>query len=91
MTSSPTPEQPPLTLTELLAAQRTSLANERTLLAYSRTALGLIVTGTGFGNYLAVWYLKMLFFSFIPLGILVLLVGVVRYWQRRRRLRRYTD
>lgn len=63
------PDKSPLTLTEHLAADRTDLANERTLLAYVRTALALIASGTGFGEMLDSPILKIVFLSFIPVGV----------------------
>lgn len=89
MKKQPSPDLLPLTLTEQLAAERTKLANERTLLAYGRAALGLIVSGTGFGQYLDSPLLRTIFISFIPLGIVLLGVGIVRYRRHHRVLRRY--
>ena len=83
------PEKLPLTLTERLAAERTDLANERTLLSYVRTGLALIATGTGFGQFLDSALFRNLFLLFIPVGAVVLVVGVTRYWQRRRMLNQY--
>lgn len=80
-----------LTLTEQLAADRTRLANERTLLSYVRTALGLIVSGTGFGEYLDSPYLRVIFILFIPVGITVLLVGIVSFLKRRKELNEYAE
>jgi putative membrane protein len=78
-----------LTLTERLAAERTDLANERTLLAYGRTALGLVVTGTGFSEYLDSPFLKVAFFTLIPGGLIILALGIIRYRNRRKQLKRY--
>jgi putative membrane protein len=83
------PNKLPWTLTEQLAADRTRLANERTLLAYGRAALGLIVSGTGFGQYLDSTLLRILFLTFIPMGLILLGVGVVRFRRRNRQLRQY--
>ncbi|HLL94207.1 MAG TPA: DUF202 domain-containing protein [Spirosoma sp.] len=83
------PKNPHLTITERLAADRTDLANERTLLAYIRTALALIASGTGFAKVLDSPILRLVFLLFIPVGILVILIGVVRYWQRRKSLNHY--
>lgn len=82
-------EKPTLTITERLAADRTRLANERTLLAYTRLSLALIATGTGFGQFLDSSVLRITFLSFIPLGIVLLVVGIVRYRQRERLLKQY--
>ena len=83
------PKNPHLTITERLAADRTDLANERTLLAYMRTALALIASGTGFAKLLDSPILRIVFLLFIPVGLMVLLIGVVRYWQRRKLLSTY--
>ncbi len=85
------PEKPTLTITERLAADRTSLANERTLLAYSRLSLALIATGTGFGQFLNSVILRTLFLLFIPIGILILVIGMIRFRQRRKTLNHYRD
>ena len=87
MSQSNNPGQ--LTLTERLAADRTRLANERTFLAYMRTALGLIATGTGFGEYLDSPLLRIVFIMFIPVGVVVLIVGIVGFQRRKRALQRY--
>ena len=79
----------PLTLTERLAADRTRLANERTLLSYVRTALGLIVSGTGFSEYLDSPLLRTVFLLFIPVGIFVLITGAVGFQRRRKTLNQY--
>lgn len=79
----------PSTLTERLAAERNSLANERTLLAYIRTALALIASGAGFAEYLDSPVLRIIFLLFIPAGIIMLGLGVFRFWQRRNVLRQY--
>ena len=90
MSQSSKPIRNPLTLTEHLAADRTRLANERTLLAYVRTALGLIISGTGFAEYLDAPSLRVIFILFIPTGVLVLLIGVRSFLRRRKELDDYT-
>ena len=80
-------DQPPVC--DLLAADRTALANERTLLAYIRTAIATLATGIG---------LFFLFESPLTLAIGLSLIAVslfVAYWGIRRfraeshRLRRF--
>ncbi|MBC8156239.1 MAG: DUF202 domain-containing protein [Bacteroidetes bacterium] len=83
------PDPVKLTLTEHLAADRTDLANERTLLDYVRTALALIISGTGFSELVASPVLRLVFLFFLPLGVVVLAVGVVRFRQRRKALNQY--
>lgn len=84
-------ENQKLTLTEQLAAERTRLANERTLLAYGRTALGLIAGGTGFGEYLDSPLLRTVFLLFIPTGVMVLIIGVIRFRRHKKALDRYAS
>ncbi|MFD1143143.1 DUF202 domain-containing protein [Larkinella insperata] len=91
MKSSELSPKTTLTLTEILAADRTRLANERTLLAYVRTALALIISGTGFSQYLETPWLRTVFIVFIPTGVLILLLGLLRFWQRRKVLDRYSE
>lgn len=84
------PEKIPLTLTERLASERNRLANERTLLAYVRTGLALIVSGTGFSKFLDSPIERLLFMTFIPIGIMVLIFGFVRFRQQQRILAEYS-
>jgi putative membrane protein len=81
-------EREPLILRDHLAVERTVLANERTLLAYLRAALSLFVSGIAF--------LKIPFFAsalfiytgwvFIPLSLVVVLIGWVRYKRTKNRI-----
>jgi len=74
---------------DYLALERTHLANERTLLAYLRTALFLAVSAVTllkfFGDnagYVALGW------GLLPMAALVLVVGMVRFRQVHRRMRR---
>jgi putative membrane protein len=65
-----------------LAVVRTKLANERTLLAYLRTALMLVASGV------TLWRLqptgdidRTIGFIAIAAGLIVLAVGVVRFYR----------
>ena len=80
-----------LTLSERLAAERTRLANERTFMASVRTALGLVAAGTGFGKYLDVPLLRVIFILFIPAGIIVLILGIISFRKRKKELDRYVE
>ena len=64
---------------DVLALDRTILANERTVLAYVRTALTLFVAGVSFVKFFDSWAIETLGWAFVPLGALVLAVGVWRY------------
>lgn len=78
--------QPMLSLTDRLALMRTELANERTLLAYWRTALALAAAGVALVEVFAAPILVALGWSLMPAGVLVLLLGWIRFRGVRRRL-----
>lgn len=71
---------------DLLAAQRTHLANERTFLAYFRTAAALLTSG--FAILHLEFFEKMRDFSQILLvsAPVILLVGAGRFFTVRRRV-----
>ena len=75
-------------LRDHLAADRTQLANERTLLAYYRTALTLFIAGATFVKFFGSLLMVVIGWIFIPLGILVFIVGVIRYRRTKRPLDR---
>lgn len=70
-----------LILRDHLAIDRTALANERTFLAYIRTALALFVSGATFVKFFDVLILEITGWIFIPLGIVVFIIGIIRYRQ----------
>ena len=74
---------------DYLAAERTHLANERTLLAYLRTALFLAVSGVTLLKFFddSQAYV-VLGWALLPVSLAVLGVGLVRFGQVRRGLRR---
>lgn len=77
-----------LSLSDLLAIDRTTLANERTFLAYLRTALGLIALGVTCLRLLGDELLyRAVGIAFLVLGPLLLLWGIVRFVRVRRDLR----
>jgi len=79
---------------DVLAAERTVLANERTLLAFARTALTLFVAGVTFVHFFPGSALRVVGWTFIPLGVLLMLLGLWVYhrtWRRTRRTMSGTD
>lgn len=71
-------------LNDILAMERTTMANERTFLAYIRTSMTLLIPGvTGF-QLADSLLLKIVSALFVPLGIVVFIVGVFRFLKKRR-------
>jgi len=67
-------------LRDLLAADRTQMANERTLLAYMRTALTLFIAGVSFIQFFSNIVIVYIGWIFIPIGVIVTATGVRRYY-----------
>lgn len=68
-------------LRDLLAADRTRMANERTLLAYTRTALTLFIAGVSFIQFFGNVIIVYIGWIFIPIGIIVAVTGVRKYYR----------
>jgi len=64
---------------DCLAVERTILANERTLLAYVRTALGFFIGGVSFLEFFESIYMQVVGWVFIPAGLAVFGLAVVRF------------
>ena len=81
-------KQPQPGINDILAIERTIMANERTFLAYIRTSMTLLVPGvTGF-QLADTLLLKIVSIMFVPLGILVFIIGVMRFYKKRKATRR---
>ncbi len=75
--------------TDDLALVRTDLANERTLLAYARTALMVAATGITVVKFFAeTESIRYIGWALVSAGVLVGVVGVVRYTRMHKRLHR---
>lgn len=74
-----------------LAMERTKLANERTLLAYSRTAMALVLAGLSFMKFFEDPVYKMIGAGFIPVGIVIGIVGYRRYSKKQERIEQHTS
>jgi putative membrane protein len=88
MKSKPYPNAPymkpgeQLILRDVLAIDRTRLANERTLLAWVRTAVMLLVSGmTLMKLFAGVWFLEALGMALIPVALVTVALGLRRYFQ----------
>ena len=70
-----------LSLRDLLAIDRTAMANERTFLAYARTAIMLVATGvTLIKLFPTSPFLRVAGFALVPVAAVVIGIGVRRYW-----------
>jgi putative membrane protein len=80
-----------LTRTDLLAIERTELANKRTLLAYIRTAFSLFLASLGIIEFFENQYLIYLGFIFIPVAIMFLIIGIIRFKQSESKIDRIIE
>ena len=85
------PENLDTSIRDRLARQRTEMANERTLLSYIRTALGFFIV-----DIPAVWWLELpgiqlLGVVSLVLGLVILGVGVRRFFSIKAVIDQYPD
>lgn len=80
-----------LTRTDLLSIERTELANKRTLLAYIRTAFSLFLASLGIIEFFENQYLIYLGFIFIPVAIMFLIIGIIRFKQSESKIDRIIE
>jgi putative membrane protein len=78
--------QEELILRDYLAAHRTTLANDRTLLAYVRTTLTFLIGGVSFIQFFDSPFVRGTGWAFLPLALIVLAVGLLRYGRMRSAL-----
>jgi|GEM_PF-2120927 len=70
----------------VLAITRTDLANRRTLLSYLNTAIALFVSGAGLLKLSGDPLFEMLGMVFMPVSIVVAIIGIADYQVNRRRI-----
>jgi len=79
--------QPSPILRDLLALDRTHLANERTALSFMRTALYMVVTGFAIINFYpdqaSAHYTAYALFA---LGLVIFILGILRYFQMKAKI-----
>lgn len=76
----------PTNTNEILALERTKLANERTLLSYVRSSLYLLIGGIGLLQLDDFVRIHWLGYAALVVCVLFLAVGIVRYIVLNRRL-----
>ncbi len=74
---------------DLLAIERTNLANERTFLAYFRTFIILISSGFAIMRLEFLHQINILGILLISISPIVLAFGIFRYTTTRKRIRSY--
>lgn len=79
----------PANTNEILALERTKLANERTLLSYIRSSLYLLLGGLGLLQLEGLNRIHWIGYLALVVCIIFLGIGVVRYLVLYRRLRKW--
>ncbi len=75
--------------TDLLAIERTKLANERTFLAYFRTCIVFLSSGFAILKIDMLHNLILLAYFFIIIAFLVMLIGIVRFFHVKTKINKY--
>lgn len=80
-----------LTLRDVLALDRTRLANQRTLLSYARTGFSLIITALAIFQFAEKSWAHISAWALVGLGMLIIIVGFIVYFRIRKNLRKSGD
>ena len=79
----------PLNRTDLLAIERTKLANERTFLAYFRTFIVFLSSGLAILKLDLLNDIRFLGYMFLIIGPFLLLMGIFRFFTMKSRLKKF--
>lgn len=79
---------PNLTLTDLLAIDRTRLANERTFLGYFRTFIVIFSSGAAIVKLDFLDELKTLGVFFMIIGPALLIMGIARFFYVKKHIKK---
>lgn len=82
-------EKVPMILRDVLAVDRTRLANQRTVLSFFRTGLSLVVTALAIFEFKQgdIWYMRAAW-AMIGLGIAVMIAGFISYFATKRSIKK---
>lgn len=75
-----------LNLTDILAINRTILANERTFLAYIRTALNTFAAGITFIQFFELSIVRIFGYILLPVGLVVAIIGFLRFLRVKKNI-----
>lgn len=76
-------------LRDYLAIERTKLANERTFFSYIRSSIYLLLAGIALIQLNEFKNIKWLGFLAFVIALLFFIIGIIRYYQRNKRLSKY--
>lgn len=76
-------------LSDLLALERTKLANERTFLAYFRTFIVFLSSGFAIVKLEILHELKYLGLFFLVIAPILLLIGAIRFYTVKKNINTY--
>ncbi|MGB6034695.1 MAG: DUF202 domain-containing protein [Cryomorphaceae bacterium] len=77
---------PEMNRTDLLALERTKLANERTFLAYFRTFVVFLGSGMAILKIELFDAVSILGYFFIAMAVLILVVGIARFFYTKKQI-----
>ena len=78
-----------LSRTDVLAIERTRLANERTFLAYFRTFIVFVSSGFAILRISALREIEMVGYMLLIISPVLLIVGIARFFYVRRQIRKH--
>ena len=74
---------------DLLAVERTRMANERTLMTYIRTSLMIFASGVSLIEiYKDILFLQILGAVLLPIAVVMIVVSAIRYMNMKKNIRR---
>ena len=76
-----------LILREKLAIERTAMANDRTFLSFVRTSLYFAIAGITVNSLLNISYGWLIEILFLVLSVVILTVGIVKYYRQKKKLK----
>ena len=78
-----------LILRDVLALDRTKLANLRTFLAFLRTGLYLFVTAFAVMKVEFLKDLSFLGWGLMGIGSVVIVIGIINYWSMKKKIQKH--